>query len=55
MNRKSMTYFSIIYLVLLIDEKTVKSPVFDFVKKRLPYNFLECLQHQQNDQNGSHN
>ena len=50
-----MTYFSIIYLVLLIDEKTIKSPVFDFMKKRLAYNFVECLQPQQNDQNRSHN
>ena len=25
----------------------LKSPVFDFVKKRLAYNFVECLQPQQ--------
>ena len=35
--------------------KTIlKSPVFDFVKKRLAYYFVECLQPQQNDQNKSH-
>ena len=35
--------------------KTIlKSLVFDFVKKRLVYNFMECLQSQQNDQSGNH-
>ena len=29
---------------------TLKSPEFDFVKKRFAYKFVECLQPQQNDQ-----
>ena len=33
---------------------TLKSPVFKFVKKRLAYNFVECLQSQENDQNRGH-
>ena len=28
---------------------TLKSPVFKFVKKSLAYNFVECLQPQQNE------
>ena len=33
---------------------TLKSPVVDFMKKRLAYNFVECPQSQQNDKNKSH-
>ena len=33
---------------------TLNSAVFDSVKKRLAYNFMECLQSQQKDQNRSH-
>ena len=32
----------------------LKGPVFDFAKKRLADNYVECLQPQQNDQNRSH-
>ena len=35
--------------------KTIlKSPVFDFVKKRVAYNFVKCLKSQQNDRARSH-
>ena len=33
---------------------TLKSPVFDFAKKRLAYKFVECLHPQQNGQTKSH-
>ena len=35
-------------------KKCLKSPVFDSVKERLAYKFVECLHSQQNDQTRSH-
>ena len=56
MNLMSRTHFSIMYVILEIDEiqNNFKKPVFKFVKKSLAYSFAECLQSQQNDQNRSH-
>ena len=53
----SITHFSIMYLILVkmkLKTTLIKSPVFKFVKKNPVYNFLKCLQPQQNDQNRSH-
>ena len=32
----------------------LKSPVFNVSKKKLAYNFVECVQPEQNDKNRSH-